>query len=107
VNAGHGHIACSPKEHLAVAATGKPVRGVDRRVEETAVGANDPDATARGRDFSVAVAGLDQFIRPGQEFPGIGIAAIVQVNEDVALIVTHNVPNAIKLASSESALGSV
>jgi hypothetical protein len=80
---------------------------VDRRVEETAVSANDPDATARGCNLGVAVAGLNKFIRPGQEFSGVRIAAVIKVDEDMDLIVTHNVPNAIKLASSESALGSV
>jgi hypothetical protein len=71
------------------------------------VGANDPDATARGCNLGVAVAGFHQFIRPGQEFAGIGIAAVIEVDENVHLIITHNVPNAIKLAGSKGALGSV
>ena len=53
VDAGHSHIACRPKENFALAASWQLVGGVDRGVQKAAMGANDPDATARGRDFGV------------------------------------------------------
>ena len=98
------HVARAAVVDLDPAALGHGDRAVDRR-PEALVAADDAQPASGGRRLGVGAALLDQPHGPVGDRAGRGVAAVVEVEEDVLRVVAEHVAGAVRLGRGDRAHG--